>query len=515
MSSAPASPPPGAPSLRVLLAYRGDIDTKGGAAYVMERTATALRELGVEAEVSYETTPALDGYDLVHAFNVWSPGRALEQLRYLRGSGVPVVWQPFYLHWQETAWAGLAVRAVLGQSDPSARARLVQELAGGRVVVNGMTRFSPNEIVPGFDAALGEMLSCVDHVCVTSHHEMQLLSQVTRLASKPYSLVRHGVDSEIFANASALPFEEFSGLRDFVLCVGAVDARKNQALLAEALRDSGLTLVLVGPCFEPDYLELVRACGGERLVHFERLPQQLVASAFKAAAVHALPSFAEASALANLEAAAAGCPLVVSNRSSEFEYYGDLPYYCDPTDADGIRSAVETAYAERESEQERWRRLAATVRGYTWPGAAEATLEVYRRTLARAGRALVPATRSFVTVAFADELVAAPERLGAYAHAFTAGDDATLVILVDPGRSDGLSALEGAVAAAGLAVDSSVDMVASTLAPQEWRVLAAGADAVFSAGEPRRGLERLPRFGPGETEALRAAAQSRWLATSA
>ena len=57
-----------------------------------------------------------------------------------------------------------------------------------------------------------------------------------------------------------------------------------------------------------------------------------MASAYHAAAAHALPSWAEGAALANLEAAAAGCPIVVSDRSSEFEYFGDLATYCDPAD---------------------------------------------------------------------------------------------------------------------------------------------------------------------------------------
>ena len=64
-STASASTETTAAKLRVLLTYRGDIDTKGGAAYVMERTAKALRTVGVDAELSYETTPAVEGFDLL------------------------------------------------------------------------------------------------------------------------------------------------------------------------------------------------------------------------------------------------------------------------------------------------------------------------------------------------------------------------------------------------------------------------------------------------------------------
>jgi glycosyltransferase involved in cell wall biosynthesis len=505
-STASASTETTAAKLRVLLTYRGDIDTKGGAAYVMERTAKALRTVGVDAELSYETTPAVEGFDLVHAFNIWSPGLALTQLRHLRATGVPVVWQPFYLHWTETAWAGLAVRAVLGQSDPAVRAHLIEELRAGRVVVNGMTRHGPNEIVPGFDAALCEMLDCVDHICVTSHHEIQTLSQVTRLISKPHTVVRHGVDAEIFAHADAEEFVSFAGVRDFALCVGAIDARKNQALLAEALRDSDLPLVLVGPAFEPDYRELVLARGGERLMHFERLPQELIASAYKAAAVHVLPSFAEASALANLEAAAAGCPLVVSNRSSEFEYYGDRVSYCDPSDPVSIRDAVSAALERAHREPHGGAELARHVAQYTWTRAAEQTLAAYRRTLAQAGKALVPDSRAFLTIAFAEELLAAPERLGAYAEAFDGNDDATLLILVEPDGERIVERLSETLAAAGLDDDNTVDMIASVVPARDWTALAARANALFSHRPAPPSLKTLPRFDTDTADALHRAA---------
>src|SRR5206468_11909835 len=108
---------------------------------------------------------------------------------------------------------------------------------------------------------------------------------------------------------------------EFVLCVGSIDTRKNQPMLAHALAGGERPLVLVGPCYEPSTLRLVEELGGDTVRRFDRLPRELVASAMAGASVHVLPSFAEGSALASMEAAAAGCPVVVSNRSSEFEYY--------------------------------------------------------------------------------------------------------------------------------------------------------------------------------------------------
>jgi glycosyltransferase involved in cell wall biosynthesis len=99
------------------------------------------------------------------------------------------------------------------------------------------------------------------------------------------------------------------------------------------------------------------------------------------ATVHCLPSFGETPGLANLEAAAAGCPLVVSNRGAEREYFGDLAEYCDPLDPDSIRVAVLAAAKMKGSA--RTSRLQKKVRKeYSWQSVAFTLNDVYNRVLA-------------------------------------------------------------------------------------------------------------------------------------
>src|SRR6185503_486743 len=260
-------------------------------------------------------------------------------------------------------------------------------------------------------------------------------------------------------------------------------------MLAHALAGSGLRLVLVGPCYEPTTLRLVEELGGENLVRFERLPQEMVASAMRGAAAHALPSFAEGSALASMEAASAGVPVVVSNRSSEFEYYGDLAVYCDPLDPASIRSAVERAVAMPD---ERRAALRAHVATHTWDVTATATLGAYERTIA-AGRRRAQAAagldelRGTTLLADAAELCADPALLAAYARRVRGDDDVTLVIaLADPA---GESALVQAVAAAGLDAPGSPDLLAvgGTVAG-----LARAVDGLVSRAAPPPAAAHLP-----------------------
>ncbi len=118
-------------------------------------------------------------------------------------------------------------------------------------------------------------------------------------------------------------------------------------------------------------------------------------------------------------------------------------------------------------------------------------------------------TRRFATVAFADELVERPELLRTYAGTFTAADDATLIVYAPGLDGNGLLALaERAVEAAGIDGDALPDVLLPALAgsPEADQALAERASAVLSEWPPVGALGRLPRFGAGDGDALRAAA---------
>lgn len=368
--------------LRILFAYRSDIDADGGAGRVMLETCKALANLGLQVEVTYDMRPNLEGFDLVHVFNLWEPGTALNQLKYLRRSGVPVIWSPFYLDWCEFAWAALAFELLYRKEHPpEERKRIFDAFSSGKLDINGLSQFRPNEYYPGFHRTLREMLLCVDHVCTASLREIQKLAQITGNPSIPFSVTPHGTDAASLRSATPDLFVSRFGIRDFVLCVGVVGQRKNQLMLLEALRGTSHPVVLIGPYRESDYLAACRGAGGDRLLLTGRLPADLVASAYKAASVHVLPSYAEAAALANLEAAISGCAMVVSNRCSEFEYFGDAPYYCSPNDPASIREAVHLAMESRR-DKDRWEELSRNVEAkFTWRKTAELTMKAYERVL--------------------------------------------------------------------------------------------------------------------------------------
>jgi glycosyltransferase involved in cell wall biosynthesis len=229
---------------------------------------------------------------------------------------------------------------------------------------------------------LREIVSLADHIVCLSIEEMQRISKGLGVLNKPFSLVRNAADYGAFGNASPDWFVSTYGIQNFVLCVGRIEARKNQAMLLYSLRESSVPVVFVGQTGEPDYEQLCRALAPRGTLFINQLNRNELASAYAAAKVCALPSWAEGASLSNLEAAAARCPLVVSNRASEFEYFGDAVRYCDPANwhsiAEAVINAVASFDAEKGKREELRNRLISTC---TWEAAAAATLRAYERAI--------------------------------------------------------------------------------------------------------------------------------------
>lgn len=197
-------------------------------------------------------------------------------------------------------------------------------------------------------------------------------------------VIPNGVDRRYFS-ATPNAFVDRYGIRDMILCVGTIERRKNQLMLIEATKDLGVPLVLIGPAMPmknaQEYTAQVEAMV-ERSPHVTWIQgldndDPLLASAFAAAAVHVLPSTAEAQGLVSLEAAAAGTRVVVSDLPSLRSLFGTDVTYADPTSASAIRDAIHQAMsmpiATRPASPPSWL--------LTWDQVALRSIEVYRSVL--------------------------------------------------------------------------------------------------------------------------------------
>ena len=371
-----------------LLLHGDEATTLGGPSVRVPRTAAALNDLGYKAapgSFSERSSAADVPEDLVHVFNVWNPSTALRTLRHMRAASKTVVFSPIYLDLSERAfWHGVLPH--LDLSEPAEIAAARDEWIS---YLEGRGRLS--EAVPGYHSMVREMMDTADHVVFLSAAERQALAGIgARVEDDRCSLVHNPVDATRWRCGDPETFREAylggDGPQDYVLCIGRIEPRKNQLMLARAMRDlrENLRLVLVGHVDDQAYAARIREEAGDRLIETGRLEfaGEMMLSALSGARVFCLPSWAEGASLAALEAAANGCNMVISDRSSEIEYFGDMAEYCDPGDLHSIHEALDRALAY-DDPKGRGAALAEHVaREHSWQRYSERTVDAYRKALA-------------------------------------------------------------------------------------------------------------------------------------
>ncbi|MCX7992099.1 MAG: glycosyltransferase family 4 protein, partial [Fimbriimonadales bacterium] len=244
------------------------------------KTAQALQHLGVSVEfAALNESPEAD---LLHVFGLFPEYLPTVQLYQRRGT--PVVVSPIFFKdvstWTkrlQVLWAAYGVRRSSCWRAQRALLRSAQLLL-------------PN-----------------------TRAEAEQVRRYFRVAT-PTLVVPNGVDARFAEGDPRLFREAFSVKGDFVLCVGRIERRKNQLRLVQALRGTGIPLVIVGECIAQKYLARCQRVADANVHFLPALPHDspLLASAYAACRVFALPSLLETPGLAALEAGVAGARIVVT-----------------------------------------------------------------------------------------------------------------------------------------------------------------------------------------------------------
>jgi glycosyltransferase involved in cell wall biosynthesis len=183
-----------------------------------------------------------------------------------------------------------------------------------------------------------------------------------------------------FGSATPDRFRAVYGPDDFVLYAGRIEPRKNVLGLIRAIAPIGLPLVIIGspPPSQERYAAVCRAAAEGLPVRWlggyaHRDP--LLASAYAAARVFALPSWFETPGLAALEAALAGCAVVITPLGCTREYFGTRVEYARPDQPRVLREALQRAWTDGPDPL-----LAREVaRRFPWTEVARRTAEVYEQ----------------------------------------------------------------------------------------------------------------------------------------
>jgi hypothetical protein len=345
------------------------------------KTIFELRKKGVEADLSISMNPDASGYNLTHLFHhAWECRDNLQQALSIKYTGIPLVISPIYMDLRETDFALRAIPEIFSVTLETEKEAYLRALEMGEFSIG---EFDQNGFVPEEKDNVETqrlLLSLADHIIGLSLSEIRQIG-INLNIHKPFTIVPNCADPEIFLEPDHRVFYSKYGLKDFVISVGHIEVRKNTLMLIYAMREMNIPLVIVGNYFgAPEYYRLCKYYAGSNTIFIPQLRQEELASAYALARLHALPSWTEGASLATIEAAMAGCNVLVSNRAGEWEYYGEDGFYCNPTSYSSIQEGILRAY--KEGGPERRKRLKGRIiQNCTFQKAAEKTMEAYQRTL--------------------------------------------------------------------------------------------------------------------------------------
>jgi len=327
----------------------------GGGENQLVQTARHLEALEIGVRMFSPWTDRLEDARLLHLFGMSREG--LELARLARTRGVPVVLSP--ICWYE----------------PRALVALETHLARKAA---GLAAWCLRRVTHRIPSWRRELLHLADFALPNSRAEADQLTRLFGVPPRRIHIVPNGV-LPAFGTAAPEPFRERWGPDPFVLSVGRIEPRKNTLGLVRAVRRLGLPLVVVGEP-APGYRGYAQECrrAGEGLVTWLGWLDHhdpVLASAYAAARVFALPSWFETPGLAALEAALAGCAVAITPYGSTRDYFGGLAAYARPDRPEEVRHALKTCWEEGPDP-----RLAPWVAThYLWPNVAQITAEVYDR----------------------------------------------------------------------------------------------------------------------------------------
>jgi len=271
--------------MRVLfLAYPHIGLNRGGLQIRIEKTALALKALGVEVIFYNAWKNQIPDVDICHIFGFLGSMR-------------------FHVKQATAEGKGVVISPVLNVFS-SSRYSLRLQLALSNVIPG---------LLQNWQYTHG-MLRQSDHVIALNVEEYQVLTGCFGIEPNRCQIIPNGLDPRIGKCDKYLARERL-GFDDYVMEVGSICQRKNQLTLIKAMRGLPYRLVLVGPVTEPAYYQKCLTTAGENVVFLGEVANEdpLLPSLYAAAKLFVLPSFSEVRPSALYEAGLAGCRLIASH----------------------------------------------------------------------------------------------------------------------------------------------------------------------------------------------------------
>ncbi len=231
------------------------------------------------------------------------------------------------------------------------------------------------------------------HVVTVSRTMAALITERYRLQPGRVSAVYNGVDHDLFTPQLTAPdgqrLSRFNIKNPFILYVGAIEPRKNLAILLEAFkivrdaRGGAVDLVIAGMTRSADYgasLEgLAASLGIAGALHRTGfIPDADCVELMHAAQVFVAPSRGEGFDLPPLEAMACGVPVVCSDIDVHRELFTEAAAFFKTDSAQNLAEALQRVWDSTELRSALQRQGLATAQKFTWENTACNLARLYR-----------------------------------------------------------------------------------------------------------------------------------------
>jgi len=214
----------------------------------------------------------------------------------------------------------------------------------------------------------------VDSAIALTAWEKQLMVEMFEAPSEKVHVVPNGVEEVFFLDA---PSGHAPTRSDYLVCTATITERKRVLELAEAAILVKVPVWIIGnPYSESDpyylrFLDLVRKSSG--LIRYEGgiSDRSRLAEIYKSARGFVLLSTMESLSLSALEAAAAGCPLLLSDLPWAKSTFGPSATYCPINSAIPAGQSLKSFYEQSIG-------CSTATKPLTWKQIARQLLEIYR-----------------------------------------------------------------------------------------------------------------------------------------
>lgn len=202
-------------------------------------------------------------------------------------------------------------------------------------------------------------------------------------------VIENGVDTEFFRPYDEKKKEQMRermGVdKHILLCVGRICPIKNQLTIVDAMRSIPNTrCILLGPMDDISYVRKIREFAkrsGVGLSFAGEVKTSLLSDYYNMADIVVLPSLAEGSPLALLEAMSCGRPCIASRIPGvcEIAEKGGVMSF-DLSERDGLRCNIELLLQDEKLREDMGKKARENViRNYTWDKVADRTMEFYKK----------------------------------------------------------------------------------------------------------------------------------------